>query len=390
MFPFLDKIQQKLAIAENEARFRTFRAIEPAPQGRCIFQGKSCFDFSSNDYLGLADHPHLIEKSIEWTTRYGAGGRGSRLVTGTYQAILDLEERLAQWKQTESALIIGAGYMANVGLLHALAEKGAVFFGDKLNHASLNLGCASDKITFKRYKHNDLAHLESLLSQFADIPLKVIVSDTVFSMDGDVADTQSLRALAQKFNALLYLDDAHAGGLIGPHGKGLAGSDFAGEIAMGTCSKAFGSYGSYVGCTQTLKDYFVNYCSSTIYTTALPPSVYGTIEGALDLFMSEEGAMRRENVMLRANQLREGLHALGLNTLESSTPIVPVIVGENETVMQWSNALLELGFLGVGIRSPTVPLHTARLRLSVSAAHTQDDISQLLNAIQHVQKKFKP
>lgn len=378
---FLNHISATLKKAEDEQRFRVVRGLTPLDDGRCILNGQTCIDFSSNDYLGLASHPELIEASVCWTKRFGAGAKGARLITGTLEAVLLLEERIARWKGTEAALLLGSGYMANTGILNAFGGRGTVFFGDKLNHASLNTGCQSPHAEFKRYRHNDLAHLRMLLHDFPESARGMIVSDTVFSMDGDIVDVAALRLMAAEFNLMLYLDDAHAGGVLGENGKGLGGSLMPWELVMGTCSKAFGTYGAYVACSRQIKDFLINSCGSFIFTTALPPAVYGAIDGALSVMMSGEGAMRRERVARHSARLRTALREAGLNIGNTETPIVPVIVGDNVKVKRISAALREKGFLCVAICPPTVPQGSARLRISVSAAHSDADIEALIQTL---------
>lgn len=381
--PTLQRLEKTLEALRSEERFRTLRGITPDSGRFCRVQGQTLIDFASNDYLGLARHPLVIESAQDWSARYGAGCRASRLVDGTLPAVLELEAEIARWKGTEAALILGSGYMANVGILRALSTKNTVFLADKLNHASLNLGCQNPPAEFKRYRHNDMTHLRSLLSVFPQDAEKIIVSDTVFSMDGDLAPLDELRSLANEFNALLYLDDAHGGGIIGTKGKGLSGSVSPAEIAMGTCSKAFGSYGAYVACSTQMRDILINTCGSFIFSTALPPAVYGAISGALSVIRSAEGDRRRQTLAERSEQLRSGLRNLGFNTgtvPSVSTPIIPLILGENSVALQASDTLRNAGFLTVAIRPPTVPLHSARLRLTLCSDHTSEMIEAFLMA----------
>lgn len=373
------KIEQLLIQLKKEDRFRILRTTTPLAYGYAKRNKQELIDFSSNDYLALSMHDKLITSAIEATMHFGVGSRGSRLMTGTLNSTLQLEEKIACWKGSERALLLGSGYMANVGLLRALAiDRHVIFLGDKLNHASLNLGCqASD---FKRYAHNDMHHLEQLLIKLDKTQKPIIVSDTVFSMDGDIAPCDDLRTLAQKYGALLYLDDAHASGIVGENGRGYAhANDF--EMAMGTCSKALGSYGAYVSCSQLFYDFFTNFCGSFIFTTALPPSIYASINAAIDLIQSNEGARLRKHLDEISHIAREKLSALGLNIGHCQSPIIPIILGDNAKAVQVAENLLKKGLLVTAIRPPTVPVYTARLRLSLCAAHSFEDIDRLVEAL---------
>ncbi len=255
---------------------RSLRKIVPLSAREVLCDGQRCLNFSSNDYMGLTFHPALKEAAIEWTEKYGAGSGASRLVTGTIDAYLELEQAIADWKHSEAAMVLGSGYMANTGLIPALADRHAVIFSDKLNHASLNAGCQLSGAKFVRYHHNDMNHLRKLIARDADIPVKLIVSDTVFSMDGDVADPEELSKIAKEADALLYLDDAHATGVFGDRGEGLACGGCA-HIVMSTFSKGMGSYGACAVCSAEMKEYLINRCGSFIYSTALPPGVCGSL-----------------------------------------------------------------------------------------------------------------
>lgn len=296
---------------------------------------------------------------------------------------MKLEEEIAEWKKCESALLFGSGYMANLGVISSLTARKSAIFADKLNHASLNAGSILSGAKFKRYRHNDLKHLERISTEFADYDTCLLVSDTVFSMDGDFADIDELANFAENQKMLLYLDDAHGSGVFGEKGKGLADGSFC-DICMGTFSKAMGSYGAYVACSQTLKEYFINTCGSFIYTTALPPGVCGAISAAVELVQTEEFRKVRNELSEKSKYLRNGLQSLGFDTGKSQSPVIPVILGENDKVLQCSKQLLDNGILAVAIRPPTVPRGTARIRLSVNASHSYDDLNKLLDIFERV------
>ena len=381
---------------------RELRRIDPVSARECFVEGVNgaCLDFSSNNYLGIADHPRLKEESIRWTNKLGVGSRASRLVSGTFSEYLDLEERIADWKGYEAALILGSGYMANTGIIPSIVDRKSAVFADKLNHASLNAGSILSGAKFLRYEHGSIDALakkieifnENRLAKTSDYGYRsnsdsasdaskiVIVSDTVFSMDGDVADIEKLANLAKESGAILYLDDAHATGLFGEKGEGLAHSGNA-NIAMGTFSKAMGCYGAYVACSRAVRDFLVNRCGSFVYTTAMPPGAYGAISAAVELVQTEEYCEIRKNLLLRSSQLAEEIRRLGFDTGSSATPIIPVIIGDTGRCVRISQYLLSRNIFAVAIRPPTVPKNSARLRVSLNAAHTKEDIELLLEAL---------
>jgi len=266
-------------------------------------------------------------------------------------------------------------------VLSAIADRNSTVFSDKLNHASLNSGAQLSGAVFRRYRHLDAAHLEDFLEKDSS-SRKIVISDTVFSMDGDIADTEKLKKIAALHSALLYLDDAHATGVFGERGEGLASG--AGEmlVSMGTFSKALGSYGAYIACTGDMREYLINKCSTFIFSTALPPATYGAIDAAVDLVQTQEYCEIRRNLLARAANLAKEIRRLGFDTGCTASPIIPVIVGESGKALRISRKLLETGMLAVAIRPPTVPKGSARLRISLNAAHTDNDISRLLEALE--------
>lgn len=382
----MDLIREFLVEAEQSGNRRTLRPIIPVSDRACIVEGRECIDFSSNNYLALAAHPKLREQSIRWTELYGTGSKASRLVTGTFEPYLEIERKIGAWKNTEAAMIVGSGFLANTGVIPALADRSSSVFADKLNHASLNSGVLLSGAEFKRYRHLDYNHLESLIENDSSAR-KIIVSDTVFSMDGDIADVARLREIARRHGALLYLDDAHATGVFGERGEGLAHVESDMDIAMGTFSKAMGTYGAYVACSAEMKEYLVNKCSSFIFSTALPPGVYGAIAAAVEIVQTAEFREIRKALHAKSAKLVCELRRLGFDTGNSASPIIPVILGDSEKVMEFSRSLLEKGILAVAIRPPTVPKGSARLRISLNAAHTDEDISRLLDALAETKKR---
>ncbi len=373
------------AIAEQTAqgRRRTLRDVEPLDGGRIRMAGRELVNFSSNDYLGLSRHPAVIERAREWAARWGAGSGAARLVTGHLEALGAIEEKIAAAKGVEAALVLASGWQCNASVLPALLDRtlwGAepLVFADRLNHASLHMGCAAAGIKQTRFRHNDLGHLKELLARTAREPgPRFIVTESVFSMDGDAPDVDQLAAIAEEWNALLYLDEAHATGVLGVNGFGLSVGAHV-DVAMGTFSKAMGSFGAYVACSKAVKDWLVNRASGFIYATALPPAVLGAMDAAIDLVPTLAPARARLQAM--AKHVRDRFHEAGLDTGASSTQIVPVILGEEERTLRVAARLEEQGLLGIAIRPPTVPNGTSRIRFALSAAHSDADIERLIHA----------
>lgn len=383
----------ELAAADTRRVRRRLRTATAAAPGRIVLNGAPVLNFSSNDYLGLSKHPLLIERAQEWAARHGAGAQASRLVCGNLDLHEQVEAKLARLKGTEAALLLASGWQANAAVLPALlraaASQGEVeLYADKLNHASLHHGCQAAGIKQIRFRHNDLDHLESLLADRAeavgDKPVaRFIVTESVFSMDGDRTDVARLADLAGRHHAFVYLDEAHATGVLGPGGMGLAGlAPGRIDLAMGTFSKALGGFGAYVAGSRALCDYLINTCSGFIYTTALPPAVLGAMDAALDLVPTLDA--ERARLSANGDRLRAALQDMGLDTGASSTQIVPAIVGDAARALAMAADLESRGLLAVAIRPPTVPAGTSRLRLTLSAAHRDADIEQLIHGISAV------
>ncbi|MDY0241569.1 MAG: aminotransferase class I/II-fold pyridoxal phosphate-dependent enzyme [Rhodospirillaceae bacterium] len=378
--------KDRLADLDGNGRLRRLRPLARKADGRLQADGQALIDFSSNDYLGLSRHPELVRRARDFAQKYGAGAGASRLVTGELPPFAAIEAKLAAGKAAPAALLFVSGFQANASILPALFDRAAlkaepVVFADRLNHASLIQGCLAAGIRQLRFRHNDLGHLEALLEQHAGSgrPL-FIVTETVFSMDGDRVDLPALTALAERFGAFLYLDEAHATGVFGPGGFGLA-HGLAGPrcLVMGTFSKALGGFGAYAACTPALRDYLINRCPGLIYATALPPAVLGAMDAALDLLPGLDA--ERARVLAHAASFRESMAAAGLDTGASTTQIVPILLGEEKRALRVARGLEEQGFLGVAIRPPTVPAGQARLRLAFSARHTEEEVAALARAL---------
>ena len=365
--------------ARHERRRLTATALQRG--GRVARDGATLVDFSSNDYLGLATHPLLAARAAEWGALYGAGSGASRLVTGTHDAHLALEAKIAAFKGTPAALLFPSGWQCNAAVLAALlkAAPDALLFTDRLIHASLHAGSAGRRQI--RFRHNDMGHLAALLDEHRDAAgPRLIVTESVFSMDGDRADIAALATLARTHDAFLYIDEAHATGVLGPQGRGLsAAHPGAVDLVMGTFSKALGGFGAYVAGSQMLIDYLVNACGGFIFSTAPPPAMLGAIDAALDLVPGMDA--ERATLAAHGDHLRARLNAAGVGTADSSTQIVPAIVGEAADALALAAVLAADGLLAAAIRPPTVPPGTSRLRLALRATHATADIDRLADAI---------
>lgn len=376
-----DRFRTALARIDTRSERRSLIATAPAGGAQLTRGGAALVDFASNDYLGLAAHPLLADRSAEWTARWGGGAGASRLVTGTRDAHLALEHRIAAFKGTEAALLFPTGWHCNAAVLAALlkAAPDALLVTDRLIHASLHAGAMGHRQL--RFRHNDLDHLEALLAARADHTGPIlIVTESVFSMDGDRADLARLSAIARAHDAFLYLDEAHATGVLGPEGRGLS-AELPGhvDLVMGTFSKAFGCFGAYVAGSRLLIDYLVNACAGFIFSTAPPPAMLGAIDAALDLVPTMTA--ERARLAMLGDRLRTRLRDAGIDTGASSTQIVPAILGDAEATLALAAALSAQGLLTAAIRPPTVPPGTSRLRIALHATHDEADVERLANAI---------
>jgi 8-amino-7-oxononanoate synthase len=348
---------------------------------RASVGGKDCILFCTNNYLGLADHPTVLERSQRALIRYGASAQASRLISGHFPIHMQLEEITANFKGSEACLAFPTGYMANLAAVTGLVGEKDVVFCDRLNHASLIDACRQSKAKFQVYNHLDLEDLKKHLERAGKYRRKLVVTDALFSMDGDLVPLLKLTELAHEYDALVMVDDAHGTGVLGPGGGGITHhfplKHFP-AVVMGTYSKALGSMGGFICGPKLFIESLVNHARTFIYTTGLPPAVCGASLGALEVLQQEP--QRVEKLWDNSKKVRDGLRKLGFDIPRGAGPIMPIIVGENEKALKMSEKLLEEGVLVVAIRPPTVPKGTARLRLSVSAAHTDADVEKLFNA----------
>ena len=332
---------------------------------------------SSNNYLGLANHPALTRAAQDALERFGCGAGASRLISGSMELHHELEDRLARLKHTEAALAFPTGYQANVGTLSALMEPGDTILSDALNHASIIDGCRLSRATTLVFRHNDMDHLAELLASCSAAGRRLIVTDSLFSMDGDIAPLAEMSRLARDYDAWLMVDEAHATGVFGPHGAGVVeelGLSSTVEIQMGTLGKALGGFGAYVAGSRHLIDWLVNRARSFVYTTALPPSVAATAIAALDIVAQEPE--RRRRLWNTTAFLADQLSKLGYKLGNSRSQILPLIIGDAGQTMTLAAALLERGIFAQGIRPPTVPAGTSRIRVTPMATHTTQDMQQ--------------
>jgi 8-amino-7-oxononanoate synthase len=370
------EIEDRLDEIRSRGLYRKLRCVS-GPQGpRVLLDGRPVLLLCSNNYLGLADHPRVREAAAEAAMRYGAGSGASRLVSGNMTIHRRLEEQLAAFKGAEACLLFGSGFLANAGVVSALAREGDVVFSDALNHASIIDGCRLSRAETFVYDHCDTDHLEWGLRQ-AEGRGALIVTDGVFSMDGDKAPLPRLVELAQRYDARVMVDEAHGTGCVGPGGRGLVaehGLENEVDVVVGTLGKALGSYGAYVLCDAQMAKYLINTARTLIFSTALSPPAVAAAMAALDLL--REQPRRVEKLQRNAAVLREALTEAGLPVEPGDTPIVPLIVGDADSAVAATDRALERGVFAQAIRPPTVPPGTSRLRLAVMASHTKSELRE--------------
>lgn len=374
-----DALQQR----EQQHRLRSLQPVEPVSGGVVVQKGdRHLVNFSSNDYLGLAAHPSLIERSQRFAEQYGTGATASRLISGSFNIHHRLEDKLASMLGREAVLLFNSGFQANSTIIGTLLGRHSLVLTDKLSHNSLLQGARLSRADFQRFDHNDLGHLEELLDRAAEqdrYDRIMIVTESVFSMDGDRADLDEVCRLADRYSAMLFVDDAHALGVWGEQGKGLTYGEHRIDLVLGTFGKAFGSFGAFVACSGEVRDYLVNFCPGFIYTTALPPPVIGALDAAADLVPEMEEERREYHKMITDTRFRLG--EMGYNTGSSDTQIIPLITGSEKSALELARHLEQEGFLAQAIRPPTVPKAGARLRISLSAGHTTGQIDRFLNEL---------
>jgi 8-amino-7-oxononanoate synthase len=378
-----DWIEEELKQLAASDLQRELRPVACAAQPLCRRDGKQMLNFSSYNYLGLAGHPQVIQ-AVAAAAQRGSGATSSRLVSGHDEETELLESELAAWKGMEATLVFSSGYMANLGVLSTFLGRDDVVFSDQLSHASMVDGIRLSGATSYRYRHNEMDHLEKLLQRAAEkgYRRKWIVTESVFSMDGDVAPLGEIVALKERYGAALFIDEAHGSGVFGPAGTGMAhqlGVADRIDLHMGTFSKAFGVYGAYVAGKRRWIRYLVHTCRPFIYTTALPPMVISAIRQSFSLVRAADDL--RQVLQQKSASFREQLRAAGFQLAASTTQIIPLLVGPSATALRVSQKLAEQGILAVAIRPPTVPVGKARLRFSLMAPHREQDLQAALQLI---------
>jgi len=373
--------EDRLRELEAQHLLRRLRLVESEPGPVATIEGRPVIVMASNNYLGLATHPLLKQAAIEATARFGVGAGASRLVSGTFPPHQDLEAALAKFKATEAALVFGSGYLANIGLMPSLIGPGGLILADRLCHASLIDGCRLSGANLRVFRHRDLAQLDTLLARRSPRRDTLIVTDGVFSMDGDLAPLPELVALAERYGARLVVDDAHGTGVMGLHGRGTLehfGVESRIPFHMGTLGKALGTSGAYVAGPDSLIRYLVNTARSFIYTTAPPPGTAAASLAALERLQAEPA--RRARLWDNRNHFHAGLKALGFRLADSQSPIIPVLIGEPQQALALAERLLERGVYAPAIRPPTVPAGTSRIRTTVTSEHTREQLDAVLAA----------
>jgi len=381
------ELQTELDSLDAQHMRRSLRSVEQNEGARLQVQGKPLLNFSSNNYLGLARHPQVVDAVRQVLDHWGAGTGSSRLISGTSVIHHDLEQALAAFMETEAALVFPSGYMANLGVVTALVGEGDAIIMDRLCHASLIDAARLSGARLFIYGHADLAEAERALKRTASYRRRLLVSDSLFSMDGDFAPLPELAALAQQAGAITILDEAHAIGIWGEHGRGaraMADQTSDWDVVVGTLSKALGSQGGFVCGSQALIDTLINKARSFIYTTGLSPTCVAAAHAALSLI--QEDSVPRKRLHGLAHYLREGLRGLGFDTLDSESQIVPILLGSAEKALTCAAHLEGAGIYAPAIRPPTIHAGECRIRFSVTAEHTEKDIDQLVNALSRWRK----
>jgi 8-amino-7-oxononanoate synthase len=382
-----DSISAELRRIHEAGLYRSLRRVESDQGPILLLDGREVINFSSNNYLGLANHPELCLAAKEAIDRYGCGSGASRLISGNMALHEELESKIAELKGTEAALVFNSGFQANTGILATLAGEGDVILSDALNHASIIDGCRLSRAKLAVYGHCDMEELERGLKDAPHQSRKLIVTESLFSMDGDEAPLMEIVGLAEKYCANVMVDEAHATGVYEPNGAGLVAKLGLGDrilVQMGTLGKALGGFGAYVAGSRALRELLINRCRSFVFTTALPPAVMAMGIAAIDLVMREPE--RRQALWSNRERLKIGLTELGYSLGNSCSQILPLMIGDPTRCMKLSEAALQRGVFAQGIRPPTVPPGTSRLRITVMATHRLEHIEQALETFKDLKQ----
>ena len=371
------------------------RVLDDQQAPVCHYDGREVINLASNNYLGLANDPRLIGAAVAATEAFGVGSGAVRTIAGTMRIHMELEERIARFKNVEACVVFQSGFAANAGTVSAILGKEDFILSDELNHASIIDGARLSRATIKIFRHKDTAHCEELLQQLAGEPgKKLVITDGVFSMDGDIGPVDKLAALAEKYGAIMMVDDAHASGVLGRNGRGSVdhfGTHGKVDVQVGTLSKAIGALGGYVCGTRDLIDYLYHRARPFLFSTSHPPSVAATCIAAFDILEREPERIERlwENTRYFQGELkRAGFNIGGVNTPATETPITPIIVGEGRAAMEFSRALFDEGVMATGIAFPTVPEGKARIRAILTSEHTRAQLDRALETMERVAKRI--
>ncbi|MBX6359346.1 MAG: glycine C-acetyltransferase [Acidobacterium ailaaui] len=384
----LDELRQK-------GTYFRLRVLEDVQAPVCTYDGRKVINLASNNYLGLCDHPKLREAAIEATRKYGVGSGAVRTIAGTMKIHMELEEKIARFKNVEACVVFQSGFTANAGTVSSILGKEDFIISDELNHASIIDGARLSRAKIKVFRHRDVDHAEELLQEVAHEPgRKLIITDGVFSMDGDIGPVDKLCDLAEKYGAIMMVDDAHASGVLGRNGRGSVDHFHCHgrvDVQVGTLSKAIGALGGYVCGSRDLIDYLYHRARPFLFSTSHPPAVAATCIAAFDLLESEPERMERlwDNTRyFKAELGRIGFDIGGKTTPASETPITPIIIGDGKKTMEFSRALFDAGVMATGIAFPTVPEGKARIRTIMTSEHTRQHLDQALETLEKTARRL--
>jgi 8-amino-7-oxononanoate synthase len=385
-----DDVREELRRLEEAHRLRTPRIVDGAQGPRVILDGVEVTSFASNDYLSLAGDRRLARAAAAALDEAGSGAGASRLIVGNHRLHTQLEDAIADWLRTPAVRLVNSGFAANVGVLQSLLGPDVVVFSDELNHASIIDGCRLSRARVVVFPHLDTHALERALSSETASSTRarrrIVVSETLFSMDGDIADVSTLFALARKHDAALILDEAHAIGARGPEGRGVAAeANIIPDVLVGTCGKALGSFGAFAATSRSIADLLWNRARPLVFSTGLPPSIPAAVRAAIEIVRGTEGSDRRRDLAARAHRLRDLVPSLGGH---ADTAIAPLVIGDDQRALALTHQLLERRIYVQGIRPPTVPEGTARLRISLASGHTDSDVNNLGQLLTDAARRF--
>jgi glycine C-acetyltransferase len=392
--PQLAHLRAALDELRSRGTYFKLRVLEDQQAPVCHYDGREVINLASNNYLGLANHPKLIEAALKATRELGVGSGAVRTIAGTMRIHMELEEKIARFKNVEACVVFQSGFAANAGTVSAILGKEDFILSDELNHASIIDGARLSRAKIKVFRHKDVAHCEQLLKEVANEPgRKLVITDGVFSMDGDIGPVDKLGALADKYGAIMMVDDAHASGVLGQNGRGSVdhfGMHGRVDVQVGTLSKAIGALGGYVCGSRDLIDYLYHRARPFLFSTSHPPSVAATCIAAFEILENEPERIQRlwDNTHYFQGELnRLGFNIGGVTTPSTQTPITPILVGEGRAAMDFSRALFDEGVMGTGIAFPTVPEGKARIRLILTSEHTKAQLDRALETLELVAKR---